>query len=69
MTRLALYCGNVEPSMDELLSDPIIHRLMERDGVAIREIRDVMAAARRQYLNRTGWTRPVRYTAIEPMKT
>ena len=69
MTRPALYCGNAEPSVDELLNDPIVHRLMERDGVAPGEVRDVMAAARRQRHSRDPRTWLTRPRTAEPAKS
>ncbi len=48
MTAFALYCGNAEPSIDELLNDPIADLLMKRDGIAPREVRALMADARRR---------------------
>jgi hypothetical protein len=48
MRAFALYCGNTEPSIDELLGDPIMHVLMKRDGVPPRDVRALIAAARRR---------------------
>jgi len=45
MTRFPLYCGNAEPSIDELLDDPIAQLLMRRDGVAPEACRAVMRRA------------------------
>lgn len=39
-----LFCGNIEPTIDELLSDPIAHLLRSRDGIAVD---DVLAAVER----------------------
>jgi hypothetical protein len=45
MRAFSLYSGNSEPSVDELLDDPIVALLMERDSVTPGEVRDLMDAA------------------------
>ena len=53
MRAWALFCGNAEPSLGDLLSDPIGHLLMERDGVRPQEVYDLMADIARRH----GWAR------------
>jgi hypothetical protein len=48
MKAFALYCGNTEPSIDELLGDPIMQVLMKRDGVPPRDVRALIDMARRR---------------------
>jgi hypothetical protein len=54
-----------EPSLDEVLADPIIHALMQRDGVDPRELKalieDVTRAVRRR-----GRHRVAPRTSLEP---
>ena len=38
--------GGVEPSVAEILSDPIVHLVMRRDGVAMDDVRTLVHAAR-----------------------
>lgn len=38
--------GGVEPSVAEILSDPIVHLMMQRDGVALDDMRTLVHAAR-----------------------
>ena len=33
-----LFWGNEEPLLDEVLVDPLVHRLMERDGVRMEAL-------------------------------
>jgi hypothetical protein len=35
-----------EPSIDDLLAEPIIHALMKADGVTVDQIKDIIAQAR-----------------------
>lgn len=35
------YLGNDEPSLDDLLSDEVLMRLMTRDGVAADQVRNL----------------------------
>jgi hypothetical protein len=50
MRAFSLYSGNSEPSVDELLDDPIVALLMERDSVTPGEVRDLIDGA-------AGWGR------------
>ena len=45
MRALPLYSGNREPSVEEMLEDPIVGLVMKRDSVTPDEVRGVMAAA------------------------
>ncbi len=38
--------AGTEPDLAEMLSDPLVHRVMRRDGVTLAELRDVIARAR-----------------------
>ena len=49
--RLALSDKRPEPSLDDLLNDPILHALLARDGLEVEEVRrflDVMKQRLRQ---------------------
>lgn len=37
-----------EPKLSELLSDPILHLLLKRDGVSMEELRDLIEQTRRR---------------------
>ena len=41
--------GTGEPSLDEILRDPIVTALMRCDGVTERHVREVVRRARRTY--------------------
>tara|TARA_R110000772_G_scaffold73216_1_gene159482 strand:- start:115314 stop:115622 length:309 start_codon:yes stop_codon:yes gene_type:complete len=41
-----------EPQMDDVLSDPVVHLVMARDGVTLDDMRDVVASARARLLFR-----------------
>jgi hypothetical protein len=41
-----------EPTLDELLSDPVIVALMERDGIAASDLRELLAAMEKARQNR-----------------
>ena len=53
-----LYCGNREPPLAEVLSEPIVRLLMQRDGERLEDLlADLLAAqirisARESYLRR-----------------
>ena len=42
----AWFCG--EPSVEELLSDPIVHLVMARDGLSPKQVRTHLRAAARR---------------------
>lgn len=42
----------VEPTIDDILGDPVVHILMDRDGVSLEELRDIVGAARARLLAR-----------------
>jgi hypothetical protein len=37
------FAGNQEPDLDELLSDPIMHRLLASDGIGAEHLRALIA--------------------------
>lgn len=39
--RAPQYLGNDEPSLDDLLGDEVLKRLMARDGVAAEQVRQL----------------------------
>ena len=41
------YTHNEEPSLDQILNDPIVHLLMARDGVQADTLRALLIAAAR----------------------
>jgi hypothetical protein len=43
--KRAPFCGNDEPTLDQLFADPIIHRLMQRDGTNEAELRALLRQA------------------------
>jgi hypothetical protein len=40
------FAGGLEPSISELLEDPILERLLARDGLSMEDLLCVIAAAR-----------------------
>ena len=45
--RSFAYCsGGIEPPLDEVMADPIIHRLMARDGVAVDSLNSLIDEVR-----------------------
>lgn len=44
--RSSLFLGNDEPSLDEMLSDEVVVRLMDRDGVAADQLRSMLDRVR-----------------------
>ncbi|MFN3550069.1 MAG: hypothetical protein ACK4U0_21505 [Mesorhizobium sp.] len=47
-----------DPTLDELLDEPIVRMLMASDGVSAREVRKLMAEAQRR--DRAAWAHPPR---------
>jgi hypothetical protein len=43
-----MHCGNVEPDLEEVLGDPIVHMLLARDGLSHGDLREVVAEARQR---------------------
>jgi hypothetical protein len=41
-----LYVGNREPALDDLLTDPTLHRLLDRDGIDLPRLYQVIADAK-----------------------
>jgi hypothetical protein len=55
MRAFTLFTGNREPSIDEMLDDPIVGLVMKRDSVTPDEVRDLMdCVGRRRRGKRTG---------------
>jgi hypothetical protein len=48
MRAFPLYSGNHEPSVEEMLDDPIVGLVMRRDSVTPDEVRGVMDEASRR---------------------
>ena len=44
------FSGNGEPSLDEVMGDPMVLRLMARDGVAVAALRSLIAEVRGRLL-------------------
>lgn len=42
-----LYRGNREPTLDQMLAEPIVRTIMQRDGVGEETVRHLMQRARR----------------------
>jgi len=49
-----MYVRNREPSLDELLNDPVTRLVMARDGFSDQAIRTLLSEARRRLLDRDG---------------
>ena len=43
-----MFKADGEPPLSELLADPILHLLMERDGISLSELERVIESARRR---------------------
>lgn len=50
--RNKLYSGNAEPSVEELLDDPIAALLRARDGLHLDEVRHVVERVKRRLAER-----------------
>ena len=49
-----MYVRNREPSLDELLNDPVTRLVMARDGFSDEAVRMLLAEARQRLLARDG---------------
>ncbi len=47
-----MYMGNVEPTLSELLNDPVVEPLLIRDGLTVALVRGLIDDARRKYRKR-----------------
>lgn len=47
---IAFSYGGIEPSLDEVMADPIVHSLMDRDGVAVDSLNSLIAEVRGRLL-------------------
>jgi hypothetical protein len=45
---MTMYRFQEEPKLSELLSDPILHLLLKRDGVSVEELQALIEQARRR---------------------
>jgi hypothetical protein len=45
-SRAADYLGNIEPSLDEILADEVIRRVMARDGIGADQVRALLEDVR-----------------------
>jgi hypothetical protein len=43
-----MFKADGEPPLSELLADPILHLLMERDGISLSELERLIESARRR---------------------
>ena len=46
----SFFNGNAEPSLEDLMADPIMHRLMARDGVALDSLNSLIDEVRGRLL-------------------
>lgn len=44
----ALFCGNREPTLDEILVEPIVRQMIKQDGVQETEILQLLAQANKR---------------------
>lgn len=44
--RPACYAGNAEPSLDEVIDDPMVRHLMARDGVVVESLMSLLDEVR-----------------------
>jgi hypothetical protein len=44
-----MFKADGEPPLSELLADPILHLLMERDGISLSELERLIESARRRW--------------------
>jgi hypothetical protein len=54
--RHSIYVKNTEPTVDELLADPITHQLMSRDGVETGEVLAVVERAKESIRRNREWS-------------
>ena len=58
-----MYVRNREPSLDELLSDPVTRLVMARDGFSDEAVRTLLQETRRRLMTRDAPAQPVAATA------
>ncbi len=46
----ALFLGNAEPGIEEMMADDVIRRVMDRDGVGVDQLRSLMDEVRTRLL-------------------
>jgi len=44
--------GGIEPTLDDLLHDPVTEAIMRRDGVSLASLQSLIVAARKELLSR-----------------
>jgi len=70
MRGFHLFCGNAEPSIEELLNDSAAAVLMDRDGITADEVRDLMETMRWRRRDRhareSGWLE--HWPVLEPAR-
>jgi hypothetical protein len=44
--------GGTEPTLDDLLHDPVTEAIMRRDGVSLASLQSLIVAARKELLSR-----------------
>jgi hypothetical protein len=45
---MTMFKADGEPPLSELLADPILHLLLERDGISLAELQRLIESARRK---------------------
>ncbi len=64
-----MYLRNAEPSLHELLSDPVMHLLMARDGLSAENVWQVVEETRRRLRASTSTDAPGgRITVAHPRR-
>ena len=56
---MVLFCGNKEPTMEELLGDPITRLLFDRDRVKEEDMRALVDAVRQKLRAKSGGPEPL----------
>jgi hypothetical protein len=46
--HMVLFCHNEEPTLDELLSDNVLHLLLTCDGLTVEDVRALVDAVRQE---------------------
>jgi len=47
-TDLSRYAGNREPNLSDLYDDPVLHAVLERDGLRLATLKDIVTNAQRR---------------------
>ena len=51
---MVLFCDNKDPTLEELLGDPIMHLLLARNGLTAEDMRALVDAVRQKLRARSG---------------